>query len=86
VRAHLAISFAAFFLVRHLEHRVRVQYKKLSPERIRQLLVNTQSSILYSQVKKIKYVLPSYMPEEARKIYKLVGIKRDQTPYILEKY
>ena len=86
VRAHLAISFATFFLVRHLEHRVRVQYKKLSPERIRQLLVNTQSSILYSQVKKIKYVLPSYMPEEARKIYKLMGIKRDQTPYILEKY
>jgi len=86
VRAHLAISFAAFFLVRHLEHRVQVQYKKLSPERIRQLLVNTQSSILYSQAKKIKYAIPSQLTEEARKIYRLMDIKREQTPYILEKY
>ena len=86
VRAHLAISFAALFLVRHLEHRVRVQYKKLSPEMIRKLLLNTQTSILYSKVKKIKYAIPSKMKAETVKIYRLMDVKRDRTPYIIEKF
>jgi len=86
VRAHLAISFAALFLVRHLEHRVRVQYKKLSPEVIRKLLLNTQTSILYSKTKKIKYAIPSQMKAETMKIYRLMYVKRDRTPYIIEKF
>ena len=86
VKAHLAISFAALFLVRHLEHRVRVQYKKLSPETIRKLLLNTQTSILYSKVKKIKYAIPSQMKAETMKIYRLMDVKRDRTPYIIEKF
>jgi len=86
VRAHIAISFAALFLVRHLEHRVRLQYKKLSPQYIRNLLLNTQTSILYSKAKKIKYALPSKMKAETGKIYRLMDIKRDRTPYIIEKF
>jgi transposase len=86
VRAHLAISFAALFLVRHLEHRVRVQYKKLSPETIRKLLLNTQTSILYSKAKKIKYAIPSQMKAETMKIYRLMNVKRGRTPYIIEKF
>jgi transposase len=86
VRAHLAISFAALFLVRHLEHRVRVQYKKLSPQYIRKLLLNTQTSILYSKAKKIKYAIPSQMKAETIKIYRLMDVKRDRTPYIVEKF
>jgi len=86
VKAHLAISFAALFLVRHLEHRVRVQYKKLSPQYIRNLLLNTQTSILYSKSKKIKYALPSKMKMETQKIYRLMDVKRDRTPYIIEKF
>jgi len=45
VRAHLGISFAAFMLTRYLEHRVRVQFKKLSPKRIKNLLLGVQTSI-----------------------------------------
>ena len=86
VRAHLAISFAALFLVRHLEHRVRVRYKKLSPQYIRKLLLNTQTSILYSKAKKIKYAIPSQMKAETIKIYRLMNVKRDRTPYIIEKF
>ncbi|NKQ41232.1 MAG: IS1634 family transposase [Sulfurovum sp.] len=86
VRAHLCISFAALFLVRHLEYRVRVQYKKLSPEVIRKLLLNTQTSILYSKAKKIKYAIPSQMKAETMKIYRLMNVKRDRTPYIIEKF
>jgi len=85
VKAHLAISFTALLLVRHLEHRVRLQYKKLSPQYIRNLLLNTQTSILYSKEKKITYALPSRMKAETRKIYRLMGIKREGVPYIIEK-
>ena len=86
VKAHLALSFAALFLVRHLEHRVRIQYKKLSPEVIRKLLLNTQTSVLYSQDKKIRYALPSQMKAETMKLYKLMDVKRERTPYIIEKF
>ena len=47
VKAHLAISFMAYTLVRYLEHRVRLQYVKLSPEKIRKILLSIQVSVLY---------------------------------------
>ena len=85
VRAHIAISFAALFLVRHLEHRVRLRYKKLSPQRIRQLLLSAQTSVLYSQTKKIRYALPSTLQPETKKLYTIMEVTRAQTPYIIEK-
>ena len=86
VKAHLAISYAAFMLARYLEHRVKVQYKKLSPSRIRNLLLGVQTSILVSQEKKIKYALPSNMKIDVKRIYNLMGVKRKTTPYIIEKF
>jgi len=38
VSAHIAICFCAYSLVKYLEYRVRLQYTKLSPEKIRQTL------------------------------------------------
>lgn len=86
VKAHLAISYAAFMLARYLEYRVKVQYKKLSPSRIRNLLLGVQTSLLVSQEKKIKYALPSNMKVDAKRIYNLMGVKRNTTPYIIEKF
>ena len=86
VKAHLAISYTAFMLARYLEHRVKVQYKKLSPSRIRNLLLGVQTSILVSQEKKIKYALPSNMKIDVKRIYNLMGVKRKTTPYIIEKF
>ena len=86
VRAHLAISFAAFMLTRYLEHRVRVQFKKLSPKRIKNLLLGVQTSIIVSQEKRIKYALPSNMKVDVKRIYKLMGVETKTTPYIIEKY
>ncbi len=85
VKAHMAISFAAYALVRHLEYRVRLQYKKLSPEKIRQRLSNIQTSILFDKKKRIRYGLPSRINLEARKIYQVMNIKKNITPYIIEK-
>jgi len=85
VKAHLAISFTAYALVRHLEYRVKLQYRKLSPEKIRQRLISVQTSILLDTKKRIRYALPSRMSQEARKIYQALAIERGLTPYIIKK-
>jgi transposase len=74
VKAHLAISFMAYTLVRYLEHRVRLQYIKLSPEKIRQILLSVQTSIYYDTKTNNKYSMPSLMSEDAKKIYKLMEV------------
>jgi len=86
VRAHLAISFTAYMLTRYLEHRVKVQFKKLSPKKIKNLLLGVQTSISVSQEKRIKYALPSSMKVETKRIYSLMGVKANTTPYIIEKF
>ncbi|MCG9479199.1 MAG: IS1634 family transposase [Actinomycetia bacterium] len=85
VAAHIAICFAAYSLVKNLEYRVALQYKKLSIEKIRQLLMKVQTSILFDKEKRIRYGLPSRMKRDARKIYNILDIKRAITPYIIEK-
>ena len=86
VKAHLAISFAALFLVRHLEYRVRVQYKKISPKIIKETLLNIQHSTLVCKNKKIKYVIPSKMDVLSKKLYRIMGVSRNTTPYIIGKF
>ena len=85
VKAHLAISFAAYMLTRYLEYRVRLQYKKLSPQVIRNLLLSVQKSIVYDKQKRIKYVMPSKIKIDAKKIYNIMDVKHSLTPYILSK-
>jgi len=68
-----------------MEYRVRLQYKKLSVEKIRYTLMKVQTSILFDKVKRIRYGLPSRMKRDARKIYNILNINRSITPYIIEK-
>lgn len=84
VNAHIAISFAAYSLVRFMEYRVKLQYKKLSPEKIRQYLIRVQTSILYDKKRKIRYAFPSKISKEARKIYKIFRLERELTPYVIK--
>ena len=84
VKAHLAISFMAYTLVRYLEYRVRLQYKKLSPEKIRQILLSVQTSILYDTITDKKFAMPSKVSDDAKKIYKLMGVPIATKPSILK--
>ncbi len=86
VKAHLAISFAALFIVRHLEYRVKVQYKKLSPKKIKELLLSVQHSIVVDKTRKIKYAIPSKTNVDINKLYRIMGLKKHTTPYILGKF
>ena len=85
IAAHIAICFCAYALVKHLEYRVRLQYIKMSPEKIRQSLIRIQTSILFDKKRKIRYGLPSKMSIDARKIYDIFRIKKNLTPYIIKK-
>jgi transposase len=85
IRAHIALCFVAYALVKQMEHRIRLQYRKLSPEKIRQALVRVQTSILFDKVKRIRYGLPSRLSHDARKIYDILQIKKTITPYIIKK-
>jgi len=84
VKAHLAISFMAYALVRYLEYRVRLQYKKLSPEKIRQILLGVQTSILYDTATDKKFAMPSKVSDEAKKIYKLMEVPVTTRPSLLK--
>lgn len=85
VKAHIAIAFTAYSLVRHLEYLVKLRYIKLSPEEIRKNLIGVQTSVLYDKTRKIRYGLPSRMSGHAKKIYDILDIKRNRTPYIIQK-
>jgi len=85
VRAHLAIAFTSFCLVKFMEHRVKLQYKKLSPEVIRQTLIRVQTSIVFDSTKRIRYALPSKLSLDAKKIYALMQIPKTSSPFIIEK-
>lgn len=85
VKAHLAISFCAYMLVRHLEYRIKLRYKALSPEKIRQTLLSIQTSILFCHKKRIRYGLPSKVSTEAIKIYQVMDVARKKQAYIIKK-
>ncbi len=85
IKAHIAICFTSYALVKQMEYRVRLMYKKISIEDIKDLLMHVQTSVLFDKKKRIRYALPSVMKKDAKKIYNLLGIKRNLTPYIIEK-
>jgi len=82
VKAHLAIAFMAFACVRHLEYRVALQHRKISPEAIRTALIRVQASVLKAPNGQ-RYVVPSSASQDARKIYQVMGLRYSTTPYRL---
>jgi len=65
----------AYTLIRHLEYRVRLLYKKLSPLKIKKLLLSVQVSLLQDTKTKRKFLFPSNYDNEVKKIYKIMGVE-----------
>ena len=85
IRAHIAICFVAFSLVRFLQFRIKQELgKKFSANRINLALNSVQQSILYD-VNKVnnKFVVPSNLDENAALIYKAMKISKNVVPYKL---
>lgn len=68
---------------RYLEYRVRIQYIKLSPEVIRRELAHVQTSILRHRETGKRYTIPSRISFDAEKIYKIMNVLYNKTPYAL---
>lgn len=79
VKAHIAICFMAFACVRYLEYRVATQYQKLSPEVIRNALLWVQASVIKDNKTGKQFLLPSKLPAEAKPIFRVLGMKPNQT-------
>ena len=83
IKAHVAILFAAFSLMKHLYYRVKLQSETLSPEKIKEELLSVQTSIYYNKKNGLRYALPSRLTEKAKKIFAVLGLKRILTPRII---
>lgn len=74
VKAHIAISFMAFVCVKYLEYRLSVQSQKISPEVIRQSLMQVQGSVIKDSQSKKCFLLPSKINSHAKEIYRIFRI------------
>lgn len=81
VRAHIMICFVALVCIRHLAYRVKLRYEPMSPARIIRELKTIQASILRHQETSARYVVPSSVSKDAKKIYTTMALKTGTTPY-----
>ena len=84
IRAHLAIAFMTLLCVRHLQYRMSLQAKPVSPEVISNALTHVQHSVLEHKQTKRRYVIPSSISEVGRQLYKVMGLTHSSTPYELK--
>ena len=86
IKAHIAICFVAFSLIRFLQYRIRQKTAEcFSPERIREELYRIQESILKHTVDDNRYVVPSKPSQDAIKIYDVMNKQRHVVPFRLTK-
>jgi transposase len=84
IRAHMAICFVAFSLIRFLQHRVKYKTKEsFSAERIREELYRIQESIVRNRINYERYVIPSKPSQDAIKIYNAMNTIRHVIPFKL---
>jgi len=86
IKAHLAICFVAFSLIRFLQHHIKKETNELfSARRISMELSSVQQSILYDvRDKNNRYVIPSKSSDNVLLIYKTMKINRNAVPYKLK--
>jgi hypothetical protein len=77
IEAHIALTYLAFALLRHLQHRVAVrQNAVMSARAIRTALLDVQSTLMKDGETGKLYRFPKAMSETARKIYRSLGLTR----------
>ena len=84
INAHIALCFMALMCVRVMEYTVRLQYKKLSPAAIKNELMRLETSILKDHRTQKQYAMPGKASQDTKKIYQILGLKWNDTPYIIK--
>ena len=83
IRTHIAICFIAFSCHQYLAYRLRLQEYTLSIEKIQNSLIHVQMSILKNIDTGYRYGIPSSINDDAKMIYKILRLKRDNTPFLV---
>ena len=83
IKAHIALVYMSFALLRFMQHKLKSQGIKLSVERVRNELTHAQVSIVRDRKTLKRYVIPSKPTEALKKIYRIFNKKYDVTPYLL---
>ena len=84
IKAHIAICFVAFSLIRFLQYRIKQKTSEcFSTERIREELYRIQESILIHTIDNNRYAVPSKPSQDALKIYDAMNKKRHVVPFRL---
>jgi transposase len=78
IKAHILMSYISFAACRYVQKRIAMQYKQLSIDQIRSILIDVQYSVLKQEETQYAYRLPSKMPMEARRIYAIFNLKRSK--------
>ena len=77
IEAHIALTYLAFALLRHLQHRVAArQHTLMSAGAIRSALAGVQSTLMKDGETGKLYRFPKVMGENARKIYRSLDLTR----------
>jgi len=83
IKAHIAICFLAFTLAKQAVYRIALQQEPMSFEQIRNELLHAQSSVVIDLASQKKYMIPSHVTVNQKKLYQAFGLKRSQVPYEL---
>jgi transposase len=83
IKAHIAICFLAFTLAKQAVYRIALQQEPMSFEQIRNELLHAQSSVVIDLASQKKYMIPSHVTVNQKKLYQAFGLKRSQAPYDL---
>lgn len=83
IKAHIAICFLAFTIIRHTQYFLKQKNVDFSIEEIKTALLRTESSIVQDITTKRLYVIPSKITEQQKVIYKTFDMIRDEKPYAL---
>jgi transposase len=84
IRAHIAVCFVAFALIRFMQHLIKKELNEnFSAQRISEELISVQESILLDCRENNRYVIPSKTSEDAKRLYGIMRLQRSQMPYRL---
>ncbi len=85
IKAHIALCFMALVCVRHMEYRMMLTNKKMSPRRIKEALTTVgRTTLVHIEDKRI-FAIPFNPSDDARAIYKAHNLSLSTTPFLLSR-
>ena len=82
IQAHIALCYMAFCCLQHLRYRLHIKGTPMSAKAIQDALNTVQYSVLRHQSQR-RYVSPSPITTEAKRIYQCVGLKWYERIFLL---